>query len=130
MSEILAYAGYGALVVLAIFWTIGVRVKLTASAPTIFGALIFVVGAIVIPVLGINKLHSFWVILVGYTCPILIAHIVPYKMLFFPFHMVASLFSYIIRIGIPRHKIKTAQQMEILETMRGVSERAESAKEE
>lgn len=108
--EVLGYIGYAALLYFAVTWTIGVRVKLDAGVPTIFGALFFFVGAVVIPTFGLNTLHSFWVIVAGFLVTVIIAPIsVSIPILSAPFRILASIFAGIVRVGIPSTKIQAAQ---------------------
>lgn len=115
---ILGYIGYAVLVVLAIIWTIGVRTQLGAGIHTILGALYFVVSAIAIPVIGIDMLHSLWVIPVGFIFAGIIAPIlvgIPGVSLIF--RIISGIYSGIVRIGIPREKIEEAQAASIREAV-------------
>ena len=108
--DILGYIGYAVLIFLAVVWTIFVRIKLDAGVHTITGALFFLVAAIVLGVLGANKIHSLWIIPSGYILSLLLSilavHLPP---VFSLFRFLASAFAGIIRIGIPAEKIKVAQ---------------------
>ena len=116
--EIVGYVGYAVLVILAIIWTIGVLTQLGAGTHTILGALYFVVGAVIIPVLEIDMLHALWVILVGFLfagiiAPILVA--IPGLSLLI--RLIAGIYSGIIRIGIPLQRIEEAQVASIHEAV-------------
>ena len=109
--ETIGYIGYAALLVLAATWTLGVRVKLNAGVNTILGALFFVVGAVMLGVSGADKLHSLWVIPTGFIFAILMAYVSAYvPLLFDPFRLLASLFARVVRVGIPAHQIREAQE--------------------
>ena len=109
--EIIGYIGYAALLMLALTWTIGVRAKLDAGANSILGALFFVLGAAWLGVSDTNKLHSLWLIPVGFIFALattfLAIHIPP---LFAPLRLIASLFSAIVRVGIPEQRIRAEQE--------------------
>lgn len=108
--EIVGYIGFGALVLLAVVWTLGVRVKLDAGAHTVVGALFFVVAAITLGISGNDKLHSLWIIPVGFALPVVVALIGAHTpFLFGPFRVVAAAFAAVVRVGIPAHRIKAAQ---------------------
>lgn len=108
--EILGYVGYAILCFLAVTWTIGVRVKLDAGVPTIFGALFFLSSAVVLAILGLNKLHSFWIIAAGFAVSALVTPIaLNIPIISTPFRILASIFAGIVRVGVPSHKIRAAQ---------------------
>lgn len=100
--DFLGYIGYAVLLFLAVTWTIGVRVKLDAGVHTIAGTLFFLLSAISLGISGANKLHSFWIIPVGFVFPLLLSlcavHIPP---VFRLFRFLASAFARIVRVGIP-----------------------------
>jgi len=109
--EILGYIGFGALVLLAVVWTLGVRVKLDAGIHTIVGALFFVVAAIALGISGNDRLHSLWIIPVGFALPVVVALIGAHApFLFGPFRLIGSTFAAVVRVGIPAHRIKAAQE--------------------
>lgn len=109
--EIVGSIGFAALILLAAIWTLGVRVKLDAGTHTIFGALFFLVGAIALGISSADKLHSLWIIPAGFIFSVLLGLIVGYApFLFGPFKLLSSVFAGIVRIGIPAHKIKAAQE--------------------
>ena len=115
--DILGYIGYAILIFLAVTWTIGVRRKLEASIFTSIGALFFLCSAIIVGVSGANKLHSWWIIPLGFIFTRLLARLY----LFLEFNIpiisrlikfVASIFANIVRIGISPEKIRRAQQID------------------
>lgn len=109
--EILGYIGYAVLLALAAIWTFGVRVKLDVGANTVLGTLFFVVGAVVLGVSSADKLHSLWVIPAGFIFAILMAYVAAHvPLLFGPFRMLASFFASVVRVGIPAHRIRAAQE--------------------
>ena len=110
--EILGYIGYAALLALAAIWTLGVRAKLDAGANTILGAFFFVVGAVVLGVSGADKLHSLWVIPAGFIFAILVAYVAAHvPLLFGPFRLLARFVAIVVRVGIPAHRIRAAQEV-------------------
>ncbi len=116
--EIVGYVGYAVLVILALIWTIGVRTQLGAGTHTILGALYFVVGAVIIPVFGIDMLHALWVIPVGFLFSGIIApFLVRIPGVSFILRLIAGIYSGIIRVGIPREQIEEAQAASIHETI-------------
>jgi hypothetical protein len=108
--DILGYIGFAVLIFLAVTWTIGVRVKFDAGIPTIAGALFFLAAAIFLGVSGANKLHSLWVVPVGFIFTVLLSllavHVPPALSLF---KLLASAYASIVRVGIPAAKIKAAR---------------------
>ncbi|RJQ56614.1 MAG: hypothetical protein C4526_01260 [Nitrospiraceae bacterium] len=122
--EILGYVGYTILCFLAITWTIGVRMKLDAGVPTIFGALFFLTSAVVLAILGLNKLHSLWIIVAGFAFSALSAPIaLSIPIISAPFRILVGLFAGIVRVGIPSHKIKAAQDAGMRTTMGELAKR-------
>ena len=116
--EILGYVGFAALVFFAVTWTIGVRAQLGAGVHTIFGALFFLVAAIVLAVSDVSKLHSFWIIPVGFVLAmflsLLAVHVPP---LYAVFRLLASGFAAIVRVGIPKERIQAAAQADLQATI-------------
>ena len=98
--EILGYFAYAVLVFLAFAWTLGVRVKRDAEVATIMGAIVFLLSAILVPVLGLPWIYSAGFILLGFLTPVvvlLIAGAVP--PLFQVLRLVAGFFAGIVRTG-------------------------------
>jgi hypothetical protein len=127
--DILGYVGFAVLVVLAVTWTIGVRVKLDAGANTILGAVFFIVGAGWLSISGADRLHSLWLIPAGFVFAILAAYLSAYSpMLFGPFRLIASLFAAIIRLGIPAHRIRAAQEAGLKASIEEWASRREDTK--
>ena len=120
--KILGYIGYAILIIFALSWTLGVRIKLGAGLFTIMGALFYVVAAIFLGVFGINKLHSWWVLPSGFIfvmlCTFILAHRVP--LLYSLVKISGSFYAGIIRIGIPSEKIREAQHADAMETIERV----------
>ena len=116
--EILGYVGFAALIFLAATWTIGVRVQLGAGVHTIVGALFFLVAAAALAVSGADKLHSLWIIPAGFVLAMFLSllaiHAPP---LFAIFRLLASGFAAIVRVGIPKERIETAQQADLRATI-------------
>jgi hypothetical protein len=54
--DTLGSLGFGALITLAVIWTLGVRVKLDVVSHTVLGALFFVVAAIALGLLGADRM--------------------------------------------------------------------------
>lgn len=124
---IVNYVGYGVLWLLAITWTIGVRVKLDAGIHTILGALFFLGSAMILGVFGINKLHSLWLIPCGLAIPVLITPIfLGIPVISQPLRVLASVFADIVRVGIPSEKIKAAQEAGITHSLSIMSLSSES----
>ena len=120
--QILGYIGYVILIFFAVTWTLGVRVKLGAGLFTIMGALFYMVAAILLGVLGINKLHSWWILPSGFLfvrlCVFILANRVP--LLYSLVKIFGATYAGIIRIGIPSNKIKAAQHADAVETIERV----------
>lgn len=120
--QILGYIGYAILIYFALTWTLGVRVKLGVGLFTIMGALFYMVAAILLGVLGINKLHSWWLLPSGFIfvrlCTFILATHVP--LLYSLVKILGSIYAGIIRIGIPSEKIKAAQHADAMETIERV----------
>lgn len=109
--ENFGYIGYAVLVVLAVTWTIGVRMKLDTGINVILGALFFVVGAAWLTLSDADKLHSLWLIPAGYILAVATAYLGAYvPVLHSPFRIVASIFAAFVRVGIPADRIRAAQE--------------------
>ncbi|OOZ42703.1 hypothetical protein [Solemya elarraichensis gill symbiont] len=124
--EIIGYIGYAALVILAIIWAVGVRTQLGAGVHTVLGSLYFVVGAVGIPLLGIDMLHTLWVILVGF----LFAGIIAPVLMGMPglswiLGLVAGMYSGAVRVGISRQEIEKAQADSVCETVNDYMDKQE-----
>lgn len=127
--DILGYIGFAALIALAAIWTIGVRVKLDVGAHTVLGALFFVAGAIALGVSGADKIHSLWIIPVGLMFTVLMGFIAAHTpLLFSPFRLLASLFASFVRVGIPAHRIKVAQEAGLKASIEGWVSKVEGKK--
>ncbi|MBL63798.1 MAG: hypothetical protein CMI30_10375 [Opitutae bacterium] len=116
--EVLGYIGYGVLVFFAVAWTFCVRTQLAAGLHTIMGALFFVVSAILIGVLEINKLHSWWVLPSGFVivmiCTVILSTEIPLLSSFVRY--LGSIYASLVRIGIPAGKVSAAQTAADIET--------------
>lgn len=109
--DTLGTIGYWLLVVLAAIWTMGVRTKLDAGVHTILGALFLLIGAVVLSVSGADKIHSLWIVPGGMVFAILMAYVGAHlPLLFAPFRILASAFAALVRVGIPAHQIRAAQE--------------------
>jgi membrane-associated HD superfamily phosphohydrolase len=120
--QILGYIGYAILIFFALTWTLGVRVKLEVGLHTIMGALFYMVAAILLGVLGINKLHSWWLLPSGFIfvmlCTFILSARIP--LLYSLIKIFGSIYAGIIRIGIPSEKIKAAQHIDAMKTIERV----------
>ena len=107
----LGYAGYLILVILALTWTFGVRVKLAVGIPVIMSAMFFVISSIVLAVAPLSKLHSLWLIPVGYIFNFIVLGIMIARIpILVPFlRFLASCFAGLVRLGIPAEQIRKAQ---------------------
>ncbi|MBW8003523.1 MAG: hypothetical protein FVQ80_16165 [Planctomycetes bacterium] len=120
--QILGYIGYAILIFFALTWMLGVRVKLGAGLSVIMGALFFMVAAILLGVLGINKLHSWWLLPSGFIFNVLCTFILTSRipLLYSLVKILGSVYARIIRIGIPSEKIKAVQYADVVETIESV----------
>ena len=120
--QILGYIGYAILIFFALTWTLGVRVELAVGLHTIMGALFYMVATILLGILGINKLHSWWILLSGFifgmVCTFILSARIP--LLYSFVKILASIYAGIIRIGIPAERIKAAQHRDAIETIERV----------
>lgn len=107
--EILGYVGFSILVFLGVAWTIGVRQVLSAGIGVILSALFFLVAALVIGISGANKLHSFWIIPLGYLLSVIVILLIDFPLIFKPLRILASVFAAIVRVGISQDRIEAAQ---------------------
>lgn len=109
--QIVGYIGYAILIFFAVIWTLGVRVKLGVGLFTIMGALFYMVATILLGVLEINKLHSWWLLPSGFffvkLCVFILANRVPVLCSFVK--ILGSIYAGIVRIGVPSEKINAAQ---------------------
>ena len=117
--QILGYIGYAILIFFALIWTLGVRVKLGVGLHTIMGALFYMIAAILLGVLGINKLHSWWILPSGFICVMICTFILSVRipLLYSLVKFLGSVYAGIIRVGIPSEKIKAAQYFDAMETI-------------
>jgi ankyrin repeat protein len=127
--DILGYIGYAILIILAVTWTIGVRVKLGASIFVIVGALFFLSSAIIVGISGVNKLHSWWIVPSGFIFMLLIARVYVFLKFHIPIlsrliNLIASIFANIVRIGISSEKIRDAQRRDAYEAVYGSTDDA------
>lgn len=107
--ETIGYIGYAVLIFFSITWTIGVRKNLGAGTHTIFGALFFVVSAIILSVTELNTLHSLWMIPAGFAATVVVALLaVHFPPAFKLIRYLASLYANLVRIGIPPERIRAA----------------------
>ena len=110
--QTLGYVGYGILIFFAVTWTLGVRTKLDSGLHTILGALFYVVAAVLVDLLGVSKLHSWWLIPGGFAfviiCSIIISAQVP--VLYPLIKFLGSSYAKLIRLGVPSQKIAAAQK--------------------
>lgn len=129
--QILGYIGYVILIFFAVTWTLGVRVKLGAGLFTIMGALFYMVAAILLGVLGINKLHSWWILPSGFLfvrlCVFILANRVP--LLYSLVKIFGATYAGIIRIGIPSKKVKQARAIDAMATVERVLSRQKGKNE-
>jgi len=129
--EIIGYIGFLILVFFAVMWTIGIRLKLDLGVPTIIGALFFMISVIVLGLGGYNKLHSYWLIVVGFALVPLLGFIGGYfRPIFEIFRLISSIYSGIIRIGIPKEKIKAAQDLDLKQQIEEFSSKMEKKKQD
>ena len=117
--QIFGYIGYAILIFLAATWTLGIRVKLGVGLHTIVGALFYMVAAILLGVLGINKLHSWWLLPSGFifvmVCTFILTVRIP--LLCNLVKILGSVYAWIIRIGIPLNRIRAAQYADAVKTI-------------
>ena len=120
--QILGYIGYAILILFALIWTLGVRVKFEVGLHTIMGALFYMIAAILLGVLGINKLHSWWILPSGFICVMICMFILFARipLLYSIVKILGSVYAGIIRVGIPSEKIKAAQHADAMETIERV----------
>ena len=109
--EALGYVVYTILVILAITWAFGVRVKLGITTSTIIGSMFFSLSAIIIPATGLPLLYALLFIPLGYLFSLFTAHIMPRsKFLSNFFILLGSIYAGIIRVGIDKNKIRLEQE--------------------
>ena len=124
--EILGYVGYAILIFFAVTWALGIRVKLGVGLFTIMGALFYMAAAILLGVLEINKLHSWWLLPSGFIfvtlCSLILAHRVP--VLCTLVKILGSVYAGIIRLGIPSERIRNAQLRDAYEPVYGSTDEA------
>lgn len=116
--EIFGIIGYVVLIILAVIWAVGIRIRLGAVIPTILMGLVFTIFAIAIPIMGISYLYSWVFIAIGYIASFIFVFIldsVPFikNILIF----IGSIYAGIIRVGIPVEKIKRQQIQDTAESV-------------
>ena len=118
--QIIGYIIYGVLIIFAIAWTSGVRTDLGLGIPTILGALFFVIAAIALYMFEMPKIHSLWLLPSGFVfvmlCNYIISASIP--LLSGILIMVGSLYASLVRIGIPKEQIETAQHLSNVEAVK------------
>ena len=105
---ILGYIAYAVLLFFTITWIVGVRTKLDAANWTIFGSLLFLLSAILIPLLKINFLHCLWIIPAIFLTTRIIPYLYTYNVPILK-HIVtlfSTLHANLIRIGINKEEIR------------------------
>jgi len=117
--QILGYIGYAILIFFALTWTLSVRVKLDLGLHTIMGALFFMLAAILLGALGINKMHAWWLLPSGFVFVILCTFILSARVpvLYSLVWLFGSIYSGLIRIGIPAERIKAAQAADAVQIL-------------
>lgn len=101
--EIVGYVTYASLVILAIAWTIVVRIRHGVEARVILRAVYFVSSAVIIAISGANLAHALWIIPFGCAFSMLIAPVlVKTPVVSVPLLLTADVFARIVRIGMPR----------------------------
>ena len=102
----IGYIAYSLLILLALIWTFGVRVKQNAQTGTIISAIYFIISAIFIGISGVNKIHSIWIIPLGYLIPLIVLFtFIHLSSIYNFFKFIANCFSFIVRIGTPPSNI-------------------------
>jgi prepilin signal peptidase PulO-like enzyme (type II secretory pathway) len=118
--EILGYIAYTILVVLAITWAFGVRVKLGITTSTIIGSMFFSLSAIIIPIIGLPFIYALLVIPLGYLFSLFSAYVMSKsKLLSSLFILLGSIYAGIIRVGIDKNKIRLEQEKAAHEAVEG-----------
>jgi len=117
--QIVGYIGYAILIFFTLGWTLGVRIKLGVGLPTIMGALFFLFASILLGVLEINKLHSWWLLPFGFIFSLLCNFILLARipLLSSLVRALGSIYAGIVRFGIPSEKIKAVQIDDTKETV-------------
>lgn len=130
VMEIVGYIGFTVLVFLAVTWTIGVRTTLHLQTASIFSALVFVVAAVILVATDTNKLHSLWIIPVGFALAafggLLAFHFRP---AFEVLRFFASAFANVVRIGIPAERIRAAYDANLKAQIEAFGSKGESKDE-
>lgn len=112
--ETLGFIAYIILLIIALGWIIGVRIKLGLINSTILGSLFFTASAIVLPLIKASLIHSLWIIPAGFLVSIVSAYIMPHSKLFTKVvNLLVNTYAGIIRIGIDKEKIKESQKKSI-----------------
>ena len=62
MQQIIGWILYGVLLFLTVGWMMGVRYKADVIYPTVLGSIYFLALSIVVPLVGINKVHLLWLL--------------------------------------------------------------------
>lgn len=128
--EIVGYIGFSALIFLAVTWTISVRTTLHLQAASISSALFFVVAAVFLVATDANKLHSLWIIPLGFVLGVfgglLAFHFRP---AFAVLRFLASAFANVVRIGIPAERIRAAYEANLKSQIEAFGSKSESKDE-
>ena len=100
--EIVGYIAYVSLILLAIAWTLNVRLNPDTDVPGILRAVYFVLCVSFIPALDMNMLHALWMAPFGcFFAKIIAPPLVTIPVLSVPFIVTADAFARFARIGLP-----------------------------
>lgn len=110
--QIIGYIGYAILIFMTATWMLGIRLKPELGIHTIMGAFFFFASTLILWLLDINKLHAWWILPSGFLFMYLCIQILVHEVILLSgmIKIIASIFSSILRIGIPKDQILAAQQ--------------------
>lgn len=134
---IIGYIGYAILCWFAVSFVITLRKNIGAGRLQILNTLIIVVGAIVIPLAGFDKLHSFWILIAGFGGGFVFTVIARFPRLLripcYPLFLITDIVGAIIWFGIPFEKIaaaRDASMKEIINSGHSTAKQRETAEDD
>lgn len=109
--EIIGYVAYVSLIMMAIAWTINVRISPNTDTPGILRAVYFVLSIIVIPAFDMNMAHALWMVPFGcFFAKIIAPALISIPVLSVPFIIIADGFASFVRIGLADPEIQEATE--------------------
>lgn len=115
---VLGIIGYTIICLLALTWLLGVRTQLDGGVHVILASLFFLISAVALPLSGSSLLHSWWMIPTGFAIGVFSGLFLTVPVIGPVFHIIASLYASIVRLGIDPRRVRAAQLASIYKLLR------------